>query len=119
MQYATYLSLFLTDNYGLSSWLYCVGFDLFIILSFVTVQGLRDHLTVYLVPSAENPETHLGVSFDYKKTWFACFRFRNMMMNVLATTSLSVIQPTAVIQENFVYACDSNGRFVLTILAAR
>ena len=42
-----------------------------------------------------------------------------MMMNVLATTSLSVIQPTAVIQENFVYACDSNGRFVLTILAAR
>ena len=37
-----------------------VGFDLFIIVSFVTVQGLRDHLTVYLVPSAENPETHLG-----------------------------------------------------------
>ena len=50
-----------------------VGFDLFIILSFVTVQGLRDHLTVYLVPSAENPETHLGVSFDYEKLGLLVF----------------------------------------------
>ena len=50
-----------------------VGFDLFIILSFVTVQGLRDHLTVYLVPSAENPKTHLGVSFDYEKLGLLVF----------------------------------------------
>ena len=40
-----------------------VGIDLFMILTFVTVQGLRDKLDVNLVPNPENPITLLGVSF--------------------------------------------------------
>ena len=39
-----------------------VGIDLFIILSFVAVQGLRDQLDVNLVPSPEEHITLLGVS---------------------------------------------------------
>ena len=39
-----------------------VGIDLFMILTFVAVQGLRNHLTVNLVPNPEEPITLLGVS---------------------------------------------------------